>query len=381
LNKLQLKTKASVARIKAELQEKGLKIPPELAAKLGEKYNAPAISTGRFVLCLESPAGNGELIPVFIVNGKRGDISPFELAESEPGKFEVRRDGEEYSPVIFLPRPRFYDLTTASDTPMSKVGVIVGPGHMRSVVSQNCYYQQTGQACKFCAVQYWWNAMPQKQPEQIAETIGAAYDEGAVKHVSLTTATLNTPDKGLTDLVKTAELVRERADIPVMLEFEAVSDHELVAGLLRRAKESGVTTVSVNIECCDEQLREDIMPAKGKIPVSEYIKNWEICRDIFGQNEVSTTIVAGIGESDESILKGAETAAKAGVMTFLVPHSPATGAAYEYMTPPTAERMLTLYEKVADIHRKYGLDICAATAGCVKGGGFSAVKDVARFGI
>jgi len=27
------------------------------------------------------------------------------------------------------------------------------------------------------------------------------------------------------------------------------------------------------------------------------------------------------------------------------------------------------------------LDICASRAGCVRGGGFSAIKDVARFGI
>ena len=150
--------------------------------------------------------------------------------------------------------------------------------------------------------------------------------------------------------------------------------------MLKRARDYGVTTVSLNIECFDENLREEIMPAKGKIPIAVYLENWRVCLDIFGRNEVSTTVVVGIGESDESILKGVETAAAAGVMTFLVPHSPAAGAEYADFTPPSAERMLHLYEKASEIHRKYGLDLYACTAGCVKGGGFSGIKDVARFG-
>jgi len=369
---------ASVSRIKAELQEKGLIIPPELAGELEADYNAPAVSTGRMVVCLASPAG--ELVPAFIVNGSRGAASPYHLVKTEAG-FEVWRGDSKYADVTFLARPRFYDLETGGGTPMSKVAVIVGPGHLRSVVSQLCHYQQIGQPCKFCAVQYWWNAMSEKQPEQIAETVAAAVAEGAARHISLTTATLNTPDKGLSDLVKTARLIREKAAIPVMLEFEAVTDHDLLKSLLTEARDKGgVTTASVNIECWDETLRQEIMPAKGKIPISEYLANWHICSDIFGRNEVATTVVVGIGESDDSILRGIEKAAAVGVMTFLVPHSPAAGAAYADMTPPSANRMLTLYEKATAIHRKHGLDLGAVTAGCVRGGGFSAIKDVARFG-
>lgn len=370
----------SVTRIKAELQEKGLRIAPELAAELEKHYNAPAVSTGRLVVCLTSPEDKNELLPVFIVNGKRGEKSPFELVESKPGKFQVLKDGEKYTDVTLIPRPKFYDLNTSTGIPMSKVAVIVGPGHIRSVVNQRCYYQQVSMACKFCAVQNWWNAMPTKQPEQVAETVVAAYKEGAARHVSLTTATAMTPDKGLSNLVRTAQLIQEKAKIPIMLEFEPSSDFKLIHTLLRKAKAAGVTTVSINIEVFDEKLREEIMPAKGKVPVREYVNTWKKCLDIFGPNEVSTTVVVGVGESDESIINGIEMVAQNGVITFVVPHSPAIGAVYEDMEPPSADRMLGLYEKAAEIMKKHGLDICAATAGCVKGGGFSAIKDVSRFG-
>ena len=78
---------------------------------------------------------------------------------------------------------------------------------------------------------------------------------------------------------------------------------------------------------------------------------------------------------------GIEMAAAQGVMTFLVPHSPAIGAAYEDMAAPSADRMLSLYSQAVTIYEKHGLDLGACQAGCVRGSGFSAIKDVAIFGI
>lgn len=370
----------SVARKKAEFQEKGVKVPPELIAELESRFNAPSIATGRMVLCLESAQENGELIPAFIVNGKRGVNSPYHLMENSSGKFEVWKNGSKYTDVIFIPKPQFYCKTTSGNIPMSKVAVVVGPGHLRAVVNQSCIYQQTGQACKFCAVQYWWNAVSVKQSEQVAEVAEAAFKEGVARHISLTTATQDTQDRGLANLVETAKLIRERMKIPIMIECEPLLDHNLLRSLLLEAKEAGVTSVSINIECFDEVLRRGIMPAKGRIPAKEYLDNWKICLEIFGSNEVSTVVVAGIGEDDQSILKGVDMAASNGVITFLVPHSPAIGAELGDMRPPSADRMLMLYEKAVGIYQKYDLDLCACTSGCIQGGGFSAIKEVARFG-
>jgi len=371
----------SVVRKKAELQSRGVRIPRELIGELEARCNAPAIRTGRMVLCLESPEKNGELIPAFIVNGKRGDASPLHLVRNGSSQYEVWLDDEKYTDITLLPRPGFYDSTTGS-VPRNKLAVIVGPGHLRSVVNQKCYYQQIGKACRFCAVQHWWDANIEKAASEIADAIAAGVREGVVKHVSLTTATLDTRGKGLEDLVQTARLIKERVriKIPIMLEFEPIDDYSLLDSLLKEAKQAGVTTVSCNIECFKESLRPEVMPVKGRIPVATYVKTWEKCIDIFGENEVFTVAIAGIGEEDDSILRGIEMAASHGVMTFLVPHSPATGAAYEDMEPPDADRMLSLYSQAAAVYEKHGLDLCACRAGCVRGSGFSAIKDVARFG-
>ena len=91
--------------------------------------------------------------------------------------------------------------------------------------------------------------------------------------------------------------------------------------------------------------------------------------------------VVGIGEDDESILRGVEMAASHGVMTFIVPHNPTTGAIFEDMDAPTADRMISVYEQAVRIYEKYGLDLDVSQSGCVRGGGFSAIKDVAKFGV
>jgi radical SAM protein (TIGR04043 family) len=370
----------SLARKKAELQSRGVRIPPELLSELETKYNAPAIRTGRMVLCLDSPRMNGELIPAFIVNGKRASMSPLHLVKNGDG-YEVWMDDEKYTDISILPRPGFYEKITGSGVPMYKLAVMVGPGHIRSVINQNCFYHLIGKPCRFCAVQHWWDANIVKAPSDIADTVEVGVKEGLVKHVSLTTATLDTEGKGLESLVETARLIQARVKVSIMLEFEPIGNYSLLDSLLKEAKLAGVTTVSCNIECFNDSLRAKIMPMKGRIPVTTYIKTWEKCLEIFGKNEVFTVAIVGIGDNNASILHGVEMAASHGVMTFLVPHSPAIGAAYEDMEAPSAERMLLLYERAVATYKKYGLDLCASQAGCVRGGGFSAIKDVARFGV
>ena len=370
----------TVTKKKAEFQAKGVRVPRELINELETRWNAPAVRSGRLVLCLESAEKSGELIPVFIVNGKRGAKSPFHLVKNN-SQFEIWKEGIKYTDIFLIPRPSFYDGFTSGGVPMCKVAVIVGPGHARSVVSQRCAYQQIGKPCKFCAIQHWWDANLEKAPLQVAETIETGVKEGVVEHVSLTTATLNTKGKGLESLVETAKLIQARVKVPIMIEFEPIGDYSLLHSLLQEGKRAGVTTASCNIECFDGSFREEVMPIKGKIPIAMYIKNWEKCLEIFGENEVFTVAIVGIGEEDESILRGVEMAASHGVMTFIVPHSPAIGALYEDMEPPSSERMLSLYERAVGIYEKYGLDLCVSQSGCVRGGGFSAIKDVARFGV
>jgi len=202
-----------------------------------------------------------------------------------------------------------------------------------------------------------------KTPAQVAEVAEAAYKEGMAKHVTLSTGTKLTRGKGLEDIVEAAGLIQKKADVTMTLNFEPLTDYAMLMSLLREGKACGATTALCNIECFDESLREDIMPMKGKNTIDDYKKVWAKCLDVFGHNEVYTMAIAGLGESDETMLKGVEMAASMGVVCSIVPFTPMMNSAYEDLEPPTVERMLYLYEAALPIYESYGLKVYGGTGG------------------
>jgi radical SAM protein (TIGR04043 family) len=351
-----------LGRQKIELQTKGVRIPAELLDELESQWNAPAVKNGRFVLSLESPEA-GRSTTVLIINGKFADKSPLHLVKNSAGSFEVWKDDKKFTNVVLLPRPKYYDSLTSTGVQMSDIAVIGEPNHLRSVLNQRCIYQEMGRSCKFCAIESWWAGYQDKSPALVAEVARAACSEGIVKHATLSTGTAATPGRGLEGLVETAKLIHQHVDITKTLNFEPVKDIGLLDSLLREGKAAGATTALCNIEVFDENLREEVMPVKGKNTVADYIKVWQKCVEIFGKNEVYTMVIAGLGESDASILRGVELAASYGVVTSVVPHTPMRNAVYEDMTPPTVDQMLHLYEETLPIYEKYDLELYGGTGG------------------
>jgi biotin synthase-related radical SAM superfamily protein len=82
-----------------------------------------------------------------------------------------------------------------------------------------------------------------------------------------------------------------------------------------------------------------------------------------------------IGETDESIIEGAEKVARIGVIPYLLPLRPISGTTFENQSPPKPKRMLTLYQKIAEILHKSELDPSRNKAGCVKCGACSALSE------
>jgi len=351
-----------LGRKKIALQAGGIIVPAELQEELEREWNAPAIKRGRFVFLLENPEF-GLFTTVLIINGKFAEKSPFHMVRTDSGKYEIRENGEKFVNIAMMPRPSYYDMVTSDGIPMSDVAVIGEPDHLRSVLNQRCGYQRIGKGCKFCAIESWWAGYMDKTPAQVAEVAGAAYREGMIKHVTLSTGTKLSRGKGLEDLVEAARLIQERASVTKTLNFEPLNDSSLLESLLRKGKEAGATTALCNIECFDESLREDIMPMKGRNTVDDYRRVWEKCLDIFGHNEVYTMVIAGLGEDDETTLRGVEMAASMGVVVSIVPFTPMINSVYEDSEPVSVERMLHLYEAALPIYEKYGLKLYGGTGG------------------
>jgi biotin synthase-related radical SAM superfamily protein len=351
-----------LGRKKTELQISGVIVPPELQDEIERDWNAPAIKRGRFVFLLEQPL-TGLYTTVLIINGKFAEKSPYHVVKSASGGYEIWENDEKYTDIAMMPRPAYYDMTTSDGVPMSDVAVIGEPDHLRSVLNQRCGYQQIGKGCKFCAIESWWAGYMDKTPAHVAEVAAAACKEGMAKHVTLSTGTRLTRGKGLEDLVEAARLIQSKADVTKTLNFEPLADIPLLDSLLREGKAYGAATALCNVECFDESLREDMMPMKGKNTIADYQRVWEKCVDIFDDNEVYTMVIAGLGEDDESILKGVELAASMGVVASIVPFTPMLNSAYEDREPPNVQRMLSLYKAALPIYERYGLKLYGGTGG------------------
>jgi radical SAM protein (TIGR04043 family) len=365
----------SIAMKKIELQAKGVRVPPELIKEIETKYNFPGISYGWLIFCIKAP--NGELLHTFVSGGKFSQKSPYHLVKNDT-QFEIWKDDRKYLDLVMTPRPKFYDSFTSDGTPIITVATLGSPTHLNVVRTMRCIWAEQGKACTFCAYRHAWAQEGNKTPLQIAEVVEAAVKEKVVSHVSITTGTLPTKGKGIEELIETTKTIRSRVNIPTKCSFEPQDDLAYIDEL----KRAGMDVVSINIECFDEHVRQEVMPnAKGRTPLSKYISTWKKCVDLFGKNQVFSVIPAGLGDSDETTLKGVEMIASHDVIPWLEPFHPLPGAVWEDRTPMEPERMAHLYEGVISIIEKHKLDLTVTKAGCVKVGVYGALIEVQKYGL
>jgi radical SAM protein (TIGR04043 family) len=363
----------SIARKKIEIQARGIQIPPEYVDELESKYNFPGIRFGWNIFSLEGPYQ--ELIYTFVSGGEFTKNSPYHLVKTG-SEWEIHKENEKYVSLEMTPKPEFYLKETSNGMPMVKVATLGSPSHMNVVRTMRCIYAEGDNPCTFCAYRNAWAQEGDKDPVDIGETVEAAVQEGVVDHVSITTGTLPTVDKGLQGIIDAAKEISKRVDIPIKCSFEPQKDLEI----LDEAYAAGIDVVSINIECFDEKTRAEVLPnAKGKTPFDKYFNNLDRCVELFGKNQIFSVVPLGLGDPDEVTLKGCDLISSHDVIPWVEPFHPLPGALWEDRTPMAPDQILNLYKGVVTILKKYDLDLDQTKAGCVKVGVYGALKEVEKY--
>jgi radical SAM protein (TIGR04043 family) len=123
-----------------------------------------------------------------------------------------------------------------------------------------------------------------------------------------------------------------------------------------------------------EGVRARIMPGKAQVSVERYFKAFEAAVPVFGFGQVSTYILAGLGDSQQEILAICERLVRAGVYPFVVPFVPIAGTPLEsHPTPPPAF-MHEILGPLAGMLRASGMKSTDIKAGCGKCGACSALS-------
>ncbi|MBB2983855.1 radical SAM protein (TIGR04043 family) [Paraburkholderia tropica] len=276
--------------------------------------------------------------------------------------------------IAFAKTPRFYKLQTLDGVPYSHIATLHGTDVLATTVLQTCIrYESRKKACKFCAIGQSLAAgrtVAHKTPEQLAEVARAAVLLDKVKHMVLTTGTPPTPDRGAAVLCDSARAIRRAVDLPIQAQCEPPDDDAWFA----RMREAGIDTLGMHLEVLGDALRERIMPGKATVPVSRYMTAFEAAVKVFGRGQVSTYILAGLGDSPERILDTAQRLVALGVYPFVVPFVPISGTPLEDHAPPTPDFMRAILAPLGAMVREAGLRADEIKAGCGKCGACSSLS-------
>ncbi len=294
------------------------------------------------------------------------------------GRSRIRRDGSEIGAVDFPRRPRFYDLATADGIPYWKIATLHGRDVLATTVLQSCVrYQSRTKTCQFCAIGQSLAAgrtIERKTPAQLAEVAKAAVALDGVTHMVMTTGTPPGKDRGAALLAESATAVKAAVDLPIQGQCEPPDDDAWFS----RLKAAGIDTLGMHLEAVTPEVRRRIMPGKAQVPLDRYFSAFAAAVPVFGRGQVSTYILAGLGDTKDAILDMAERLVALGVYPFVVPFVPNSGTPLEHHPAPAPAFMRDLLEPLSRLLVRAGLVASDIKAGCGKCGACSALSTYER---
>jgi radical SAM protein (TIGR04043 family)/putative N-acetyltransferase (TIGR04045 family) len=345
-----------------EIQSLGVQVPEEITGRKGGAGPAE----GRAFLVDGLPVS----VPIAADYVLR---SPFVLKETQGTGYDLLKNGKPVSTIHVVPEPQFYSKSTDEGIPYRQIALLHGKDCLATTVLQQCVHWKNFQKCSFCATEASLSSkqtIAKKTPGQLAEVAKAARDMDGVTHMVLTSGTGDPPGSEISYLAQCARAIKAHAKIPVQVQIAPPKD----LGLMDQLADAGVESIGIHIESFDSDILSKIAPAKAHIGLNHYEKAWKKAVQLFGVNQVSSFIIAGLGESMTSIAWGSEFLADLGVYPFVVPLRPIPGSRLASASPPGPDGMKQIYQAVAKILKAKGIATDQVLAGCARCGACSALS-------
>ncbi len=314
--------------------------------------------------------GRTVMVPVF----RRAGASPFSAEAQPDGTAFLSRDGRALGRIAFPRQPRFYALTTFDGVPYWKIALLHGRDVLATTVLQECIrFRDRATACQFCAIGQSLaegRTVAHKTPEQLAEVARMAVLLDGVRHMVLTTGTPNVTDRGAAVLCESAFAIKAAVDLPIQAQCEPPRDH----GWFRRLRAAGVDTLGMHLEAVTPEVRARIMPGKATVSLERYFDAFAAAVPVFGRGQVSTYILAGLGDTQEAILACCESLIGLGVYPFVVPFVPVAGTPMQDHAAPSPAFMRAVLAPLGRMLAEAGLRSADSKAGCGKCGACSSLQ-------
>ncbi len=364
-------------RMKTELLCKGLYLDNDFM----EYYSKHGISSGR-----KGGAGplggryflledNKTLVNVALWdNPQKSNLT---LREKVNNFFEVydAKNKLSFGKLKLVSNPKYYspEYITSDGIPMKKIALVHGIDCLASTIYQKCKYWACGEACKFCGIELslkYDTTIEEKNYNQMNEVIAQAKKEGRCNHMTLTSGTEDSDDKGAQRYIELLVGIKKSyPNLPLHVQVEPLDDLTLITKL----REAGADTIGIHIEILDQQIREIITPGKAHMTFDLFEKNWKHALEIFGKNQVSTFILTGFEDQTEDFISELERIVSLGIIPFITPVRSIPGM--KDMPTTTYNILLDTYIRATKLMKEYGVNPLENKAGCVRCGGCSAIKE------
>lgn len=317
-----------------------------------------------------------------IINGRSATVptscdfvskSPYTI-QSKNGTHTLLKNGSPLSEVNIPDSPHFYSLKTKDGIPYPKIALLHGSNCLASTVSQKCIYWDSDKRCTFCGIELSLKSKTtilKKSPQQLLEVAKAASELDGVQHITLTTGAQAHSSDEIHYLSSCCSYIKSGSNLPIHVQIMPPTDLKL----LELLKKSGADTVGIHIESFDLDVLKRVAPNKAEKGLTYYIKSWKESVNIFGINQVSSFLIAGLGEKKESIIEGAALLCELGVYPFIVPLRPIPGTPLATHKPPHPDDMISIYQQTSTLLKRHGLSWRNSKAGCVRCGACSALPD------
>ncbi|MFD1701955.1 MSMEG_0568 family radical SAM protein [Methylopila henanensis] len=294
------------------------------------------------------------------------------------GRSRITRDGAVVAEASFPLAPKFYGLKTADGVPYSHIATLHGRDVLATTVLQTCIrYQSRTKTCQFCSIGQSLAAgrtIAHKTPAQLAEVAEAAVRLDGVRHMVMTTGTPKGPDRGAAVLSESAAGVKARVNLPIQVQCEPPEDDAWFG----RMRDAGADALGMHLEAVSEPVRRRIMPGKATVSVERYFEAFAAAVPVFGRGQVSTYILAGLGDTPEEVLDVCERLTALGVYPFVVPFTPISGTPLESHPTPSPAFMASILRPLAGMLIANGLRAVDVKAGCAKCGACSSLATYER---
>jgi radical SAM protein (TIGR04043 family) len=299
--------------------------------------------------------------------------SPYVLKAEDAG-YAIFRGSQRVADASTQKRPRFYDLTTTDGIPYWKIGLLHLDSFASTVV-QTCAYWGNENQCKFCGIEISLKAgrtIVKKSPEQLAEVAAAAKKLDGAVDATLTTGSSNGVDRGARYVARCGKAVTDATGLPVEVQFEPPRNLDIID----EVADLGIDSVGIHVESFDPAVLAQVAPAKARTGIERYFQAWDRAVAVFGEGQVSTYVILGMGEDPDLTVQGCRRAIDMGVFPFVVPIRPVAGSLMEDVVPPGREYTERIYRQVARYMVDRGMTSALPKAGCARCQACSGLKSV-----